>query len=63
MATHSIEDDLNRVIIALSSINGLIGLEDDKLNRELVGSMFPEKFIFEKLIDRTARINEIAEII
>ncbi|MDR6941110.1 hypothetical protein [Mucilaginibacter pocheonensis] len=63
MATHSIEDDLNRVITALSSINGLIGLEDDKLNRELVGSMFPEKFIFEKLIDRTARINEIAEII
>jgi len=63
MATHSIEGDLNRVITALSSINGLIGLEDDKLNRELVGSMFPEKFIFEKLIDRTARINEIAEII
>lgn len=62
MATHS-KGDLNRVITALSSINGLIGLEDDKLNRELVGSMFPEKFIFEKLIDRTARINEIAEII
>lgn len=36
---------------ALSSINGLVSLKDGKLNRELVGSMYPEKFAFEKIID------------
>ncbi|WP_426589710.1 recombinase family protein [Mucilaginibacter sp. R-33] len=63
IATRSINDDLNRAVSALSSINGLVSLEDGKLNRELIGSMFPEKFTFEKLIDRTARINEVADII
>jgi hypothetical protein len=37
VSNHSIEDDLERAIIALSSINGLVSLEDGKLNRELVG--------------------------
>jgi site-specific DNA recombinase len=62
MPNNSIEADLAKAITALSSINGLVSLEDGKLNRELVGSMFPEKFTFEKLIDRTARANEVAEV-
>jgi site-specific DNA recombinase len=63
MTNHSIENDLGRAIIALSSINGMVSLEDGKLNRELVGSMYPEKFTFEKLIDRTARVNQVANVI
>jgi site-specific DNA recombinase len=62
VSNHSIEDDLKRAIMTLSSINGLVSLEDGKLNRELIGSMYPEKFTFEKLIDRTARVNEVAEV-
>ncbi|MDB5011659.1 MAG: Resolvase protein [Mucilaginibacter sp.] len=32
MSNHSIEDDLERAIMALSSINGLVSLEDGKLS-------------------------------
>jgi hypothetical protein len=39
MTNHGIEDDLGCAIAALSSINGMVSLEDGKLNREMVGSM------------------------
>jgi hypothetical protein len=38
MTNHGIEDDLGCAIAALSSINGMVSLEDGKLNREMVGS-------------------------
>ncbi|EHQ24803.1 recombinase family protein [Mucilaginibacter paludis] len=59
----SIEHDLDRAIKALTSLCGLYSLENMKLSRELIGSMYPEKFTLENLKDRTARVNEVAEII
>ena len=58
----SIEDDLNKATNALNSLNGLNSLEGGKLSRELIGSMYPEKFTFENLKHRTARVNEVALI-
>jgi hypothetical protein len=59
----NIEDDLNKAVKALSTLNGINDLEDGKLSRELIGSMYPEKFTFENLKDRTARVNEVADVI
>lgn len=59
----SIEDDLNKAVNALNTLNGLSSIEGGKLTRELIGSIYPEKFTFENLKDRTARINEVAFII
>ena len=58
----SIEDDLNKAVNALSSLNGLTSLNDGKISRELIGSIYPEKFTFENLQHRTARVNEVASI-
>ena len=40
----------------------MFNLESVRLNRELIGSMYPEKFTFESLKHRTARINEVASV-
>jgi hypothetical protein len=40
----------------------MCSLGDMKLSRELIGSMFPEKFTFENLKHRTYRVNEVAAI-
>jgi len=58
----SIESDLNKAVKALTSLSGICSFEDMKLNRELIGSMYPEKFTFENLKDRTARVNEVATV-
>ena len=58
----SIEDDLNKAVCALSSLNGLTSLNDGKISRELIGSMYPQKFTFENLQHRTAQVNEVASI-
>ncbi|WP_423147342.1 recombinase family protein [Rubrolithibacter danxiaensis] len=62
MSQISIEDDLNKAVEALSSLNGITSLNNGKISRELIGSMYPEKFTFENLKDRTARVNEIASV-
>ena len=58
----SIEDDLDKAVHALSSLSGITSLNNGKISRELIGSMYPEKFTFENLKDRTARLNEVASI-
>ncbi|HEX8377628.1 MAG TPA: recombinase family protein [Pedobacter sp.] len=58
----NIEDDLNKATMSLMSLGNLCNLNDGKLTRELIGSMYPEKFTFENIRDRTARVNEFASI-
>jgi len=58
----SIERDLNKAVKALTSLCGVYNLENMKQNRKLIGSIYPEKFTFENLRDRTARINETASV-
>ena len=58
----SIEHDLEKAVNALSSLEGLARLNNGKISREMIGSMYPEKFTFENLKHRTARINEVASI-
>ena len=59
----SIEDDLEKAVNTLSSIEGLTGLNHGEIRRELLGSMYPEKFTFENLQHRTARVDGAATII
>ncbi len=33
-----------------------------RLKREIIGSMYPEKFTFENILHRTARVNEVVAI-
>ena len=58
----SIEGQLDKAIKTLTALDGILSLEDMKLHRELIGSMIHEKFTFESLKHRTARVNEVASI-
>jgi site-specific DNA recombinase len=58
----NIEDDLNLAMKALSLLNGIGTLNGGKLTRELIGSIYREKFTFKNLLHRTARVNEVASI-
>ena len=49
--------DLN----TLTTLNGICSLEDMKLSRELIGSMYPEKFTFENLKHQTAQVTKLRQ--
>jgi len=48
---------------ALTSLHDFASLGNGKVSRELIGWIFPEKFIFQSLKDRTAQVNRVASII
>jgi site-specific DNA recombinase len=62
-STVTIKTDLDQAIGALSNIDKLYREGDVKKKREIVSSIYPEKLIFDGIQYRTARLNEVAQIL
>jgi len=56
----NIEKELDKAVKILTNLDYLYEMGDMKLRREIIGSMYPEKFTFENLQHRTARVKEAA---
>jgi hypothetical protein len=54
---------LNRAVETLSSLDLIYERSDNKKKREIIGSIFPEKLVFDGLYYRTARLNEAVSLI
>lgn len=54
---------LNKVFKSLSDLEGLYINGDLKTKKQIVGSIFPEKLVFNGINYRTAWVNEAAELI
>jgi site-specific DNA recombinase len=54
---------LNKVFKTLSDLEGLYTNGDLKIKKQIVGSIFPEKLIFNVNQYRTARVNEAVKLI
>ena len=61
--TNNIEPLLNKAITTLSSLDRLYEKADNKGKREIIGSIYPEKLVFDGFQYRTARMNEAVELI
>ncbi len=61
--TNNIEPLLNKAITTLSSLDMLYEKADNKGKREIIGSIYPEKLVFDGFQYRTARMNEAVELI
>ncbi len=61
--TNNIEPLLNKAITTLSSLDMLYENADNKGKREIIGSIYPEKLVFDGFQYRTARMNEAVELI
>jgi site-specific DNA recombinase len=61
--TVSIQADLDKAVAALSNLDKLYEDGDVRKKRYIVGSIFPEKLVFDGSHDRTTRINEVASLI
>ena len=59
----NIEPLLNKAISKLSSLDELYEKADNKEKREIIGSIYPEKLVFDGFHYRTARLNEAVELI
>jgi site-specific DNA recombinase len=62
-STVTIKTDLDQAIDALSRIDKLYKDGDVRKKREIVGSIYPEKLIFDGTEYRTARLNEVVQLI
>lgn len=61
--TNNIEPLLNKAISTLSNLDELYEKGDNKAKREIIGSIYPEKLVFDGFHYRTARLNEAVELI
>ena len=59
----SIEPLLNKALATLTSLDKLYEKADNKAKREIIGSIFPEKLVFDGFQYRTARLNEAVRLI
>lgn len=59
----SIEPLLNKALATLTSLDKLYEMADNKAKREIIGSIFPEKLVFDGFQYRTARLNEAVRLI
>jgi hypothetical protein len=59
----NIELLLERAVATLSSLDTLYEKANNKTKREIIGSIFPEKLVFDGMHYRTARINEAVSLI
>jgi site-specific DNA recombinase len=58
MSLEAVETILDDAIINLTKLDAIFCTSDTNKKREILGSIYPEKFTFENLIGRTAKINE-----
>lgn len=61
--TNNIEPLLNKAISMLSCLDTLYEIGDNKTKRDIIGSIYPEKLVFDGFHYRTARLNEAVELI
>jgi site-specific DNA recombinase len=59
----NIEPLLDKAIATLSSLDKLYEKANNQTKREIIGSIFPEKLVFDGLHYRTARLNEAVSLI
>ncbi len=61
--TNNIEPLLSRAITMLSCLDTLYEHGDNKSKRDIIGSIYPEKLVFDGFQYRTTRLNEAVELI
>lgn len=61
--TNNIEALLNNAVKSLVTLDQLYKDGDVKKKRQIIGSIFPEKFVFDGSHYRTARFNEAVKLI
>jgi hypothetical protein len=61
--SQNIEPLLEKAVATLSCIDKLYEKADNKMKREIIGSIYPEKLVFDGFHYRTARLNEAVELI
>ena len=54
---------LDKAVATLSSLDTLYEKANNKTKREIIGSIFPEKLVFDGMPYRTARLNEAVSLI
>ncbi len=59
----NIEPLLDKAVTTLSSLHILYEKANNKTKREIIGSIFPEKLVFDGMHYRTARLNEAVSLI
>ncbi|WP_096357583.1 recombinase family protein [Mucilaginibacter gotjawali] len=62
-STQNIESLLNQTIDMLSRLDNLYLEGNTALKREIIGSIYPEKLVFDGFTYRTTRVNEAARLI
>jgi site-specific DNA recombinase len=62
-STSNIKPMLEKAITALSRLDQLYMDADTKKKRLIIGSIFPEKLVFDGFQYRTARVNEVVHLI
>lgn len=61
--TNNIEPLLNKAMSTLSNLDELYEKGDNKAKREIIGSIYPEKLVFDGFHYRTTRLNEAVALI
>jgi site-specific DNA recombinase len=54
---------LDKAVATLSCLDKLYEKADNKMKREIIGSIYPEKLVFDGFCYRTAWLNEAVELI
>ena len=54
---------MDKAVTVLTNLDVLYQISDMNVRREIIGSIYPEKFTFEDIQHRTARVNEVASLI
>lgn len=63
MTLNEVEEVLDKAIEKLTKLDVIYWKSDIDIQRKIIGSMFPEKFTFEKLQARTAKVDFLYQII
>ena len=61
--SNNIDPLLDKAVATLSCLDKLYEKANNKTKREIIGSIFPEKLVFDGMHYRTARVNEAVSLI
>ncbi len=61
--SENIDDLLKRTVQSLSQMGQLYENSDNEVKRQIIGSIFPEKMVFDGQSYRTTRVNEAVRLI
>ena len=60
---HELEEILDRAISKFTKLDVIYWNSSSEVKRQIIGSMFPEKFTFENLLHRTAKVSFLFQLI